>query len=50
MRDATGTVTGIIGISKDVRAPMPAKEIPCFFKLLVPKLTFPATFYLPAGC
>ena len=28
MRDAAGTVTGIIGISKDVRAPMPAKEIP----------------------
>lgn len=28
MRDAAGTVTGIIGMSKDVRAPMPAKEIP----------------------
>jgi len=28
MRDATGLVTGIIGMSKDVRAPMPAKEIP----------------------
>jgi len=28
MRDATGTVTGIIGMSKDVRAPMPTKEIP----------------------
>ena len=28
MRDATGTVNGIIGMSKDVRAPMPAKEIP----------------------
>ena len=28
MRDATDTVTGIIGMSKDVRAPMPTKEIP----------------------
>ena len=28
MRDASGAVCGIIGISKDVRAPMPAKEIP----------------------
>jgi len=28
MRDATGAVTGIIGMSKDVRAPVPAKEIP----------------------
>ena len=28
MRDAAGTVTGIIGMSKDVRAPMPSKEIP----------------------
>ncbi len=28
MRDATGTVIGLIGMSKDVRAPMPAKEIP----------------------
>jgi AraC-like DNA-binding protein len=28
MHDATGAVTGIIGMSKDVRAPLPAKEIP----------------------
>ncbi|MDB6030149.1 MAG: transcriptional regulator with sensor, AraC family [Verrucomicrobiales bacterium] len=28
MRDANGTVVGLIGISKDVRAPMPVKEIP----------------------
>ncbi len=28
VRDATGTVIGIIGMSKDVRSPMPAKEIP----------------------
>lgn len=28
MRDLAGVVTGIIGMSKDVRAPMPAKEIP----------------------
>lgn len=28
MRDATGAVTGIIGMSKDVRTPMPTKEIP----------------------
>ena len=28
MRDAAGRVTGIIGMSKDVRAPMPTKEIP----------------------
>ena len=28
MRDASGNVTGIIGISKDVRSPMPLKEIP----------------------
>ena len=28
LRDASGTVTGIIGMSKDVRAPMPTKEIP----------------------
>ena len=28
MRDAAGAVTGIIGMSKDVRAPMPTKEIP----------------------
>ena len=28
MRDATGTVIGILGMSKDVRAPMPPKEIP----------------------
>ena len=28
MRDASGAVSGIIGISKDVRAPMPVKEIP----------------------
>lgn len=28
MHDAAGAVTGIIGMSKDVRAPLPAKEIP----------------------
>jgi len=28
MRDDTGTVIGIIGISKDVRTPMPTKEVP----------------------
>ena len=28
MHDASGAVTGLIGISKDVRAPMPVKEIP----------------------
>lgn len=28
MRDASGAVYGLIGISKDVRAPMPPKEIP----------------------
>jgi AraC-like DNA-binding protein len=28
IRDATGAVTGIIGISKDVRTPIPTKEIP----------------------
>ena len=28
MRDANGDVIGLIGISKDVRAPMPVKEIP----------------------
>lgn len=28
MRDATGAVCGIIGISKDVRSPIPPKEIP----------------------
>lgn len=28
IRDAAGTVTGIIGMSKDVRTPMPTREIP----------------------
>jgi PAS domain S-box-containing protein len=28
MRDAAGAVTGIIGMSKDVRTPMPTKDIP----------------------
>jgi AraC-like DNA-binding protein len=28
MRDATGAVAGIVGISKDVRTPMPTRDIP----------------------
>jgi len=28
MRDSRGTITGIIGISKDVQTPLPTKEIP----------------------